>query len=827
MVEPDNKIELSGLSSQEVEKLKKEGKTNKTKKHVTKTYSEIIIGNVFNFFNIVLFVIAGIMIWAAVGWPGKSNPIKFTSFAFLAILILNVLIGLIQDVRARILVDKLRLVTEPKAKVIRDGKETQINIDEIVLGDVVKLDIGDQIPADSILVEGFCSCDESMLTGEAVPIKKAIGDHLFAASFLTKGHCYVKVEKVGSDNYAETLQKQASFFKRPKSEIKNGINRIFAFAGIASIVIGLMMVVSWFLTTFVNDKTIFTDPNNLEFPKFVSKLSGSMVSMIPAGLYLLTSLTLAVGVIMLSKKKMLVQELYCIEMLARVDVLCLDKTGTLTDGRMSVSAIIPIGDPNEVNLAASFVTHATGDKNPTALALLDRFPGAPELEVLATSPFDSETKYSAATTNGRTYVLGAYGFVDSNKVAKAENGIKDASENGYRVLCVYRNPNELKNGKIQGKSTLIGYVLIEDHIKEDAARNIAWFKGNGVAVKIISGDSPVTVSSIAKRVGLDNPDLYVSCEGKSNDELKELALTHSIFGRVTPEQKEIIVKALQEAGHTVGMTGDGVNDILALKAADCSIAMASGSDAAKNVSHLVSLNDDFSRLPDVVDQGRRVINNLQRTCSLFLSKTFFAVALSLIFLISSLIPGGDSYPFMTNNMFAWEYITIGISAFFLALQPSHEKLKSSFLKNILVKALPAGIVEVLAVLMCLACVSLFPNFLVHDGASAYELAFVTLSVISFSSVSVVVLLKVCMPLNKYRTVVFFSMAAATVLIFSIDFFARASDGRGYLMRLNWDGFNYGFAIAAIVIPAACGGIYFFINWGIEKIASKLTKGEIK
>jgi cation-transporting ATPase E len=796
-----------GLTPEQAKARKDEGLYNKIKQHPTKSYAQIIFDNVFNFFNVLLVAIFIAMLF------GHLAP---TSYFFMVILLANMTIGLIQDIHARHLVDKLRLVTDPKAKIVRNGTVLSLPVDEVVLGDILQLDAGDQICSDAVLVDGSCHCDESLLTGESVAVEKSMNDHVLSGSFLTKGHCRVRVEKVGSANYAETIESKASSFRRPKSEIKTAINRILVFAGIITIVLGVTMTITWVAKSDLSNPKSYTD--------FIKSTSGSLVAMIPAGMYLLTSLTLAVGVILLARKRMLVQELYCIEMLARVDVLCLDKTGTLTDGSMNVEHIYPVSDftDEQIDRALQGIVYGTGDANATAMAIKKYYPNGNNGDVISFICFDSALKYSAASFKEGTYVLGAPGFVKAKENKEGETKLDNLTKGGFRVLGLYFNKTQISEGKISGTFELIALVSLSDHIKEDAARNIAWFKDNGVQIRVISGDNPITVSQIAVKVGVPEGANYVNCNGKSDAELEVLSKDHTVFGRVTPEQKEVLINAYKKQGHTVAMTGDGVNDILALKSADCSIAMASGSEAARNVSYLVSLDNDFSKLPDAVDQGRRVINNLQRTCSLFLSKTLFAMTLSVIFLITQW-SGQIAYPFTTQNMLVWEGISIGVAAFFLALQPSKERLQGSFLGNILVKALPAGLTEILAVVLTYL-ISYFwsSSFCMATDREAITHAAVLLAVICFTAVSFVVLFRVCLPFNSYRTVLFIGMLLLGICFFVADYFVPNIK----LLNLSWQNLKWSFSLVAFTIISICSGFYFLVDWGIRKIASKSSGGRI-
>ena len=746
-----------GLNEEEVKERQKEGFTNKVAKKVTKTYWQIFADNVFSFFNILLFAITACMVAAGI------HEIKY--YFFLIVISCNIVIGLISDIHARVLVDKLRVITDPKARVIRSGKEIEIPINEIVLSDIMLLKAGDQIGADAILVEGSMKTDESLITGESAAVIKNQGDIIFSGSYVKSGTAYARVTKVGIANYSEGLQDSAKKFSRPKSELKRSCVLIFGFTGTIAILMGAAMLI----TLFVQKGSALTQNDYFNFTR---QASGSLIAMIPTGLYLLISLTLATGVISLAKKRMNVQELYCIEMLARVDVICFDKTGTLTDGTLMVERLYNYTDMTESELEEKIgsIVKGAGDDNATAQALLKAYPTAKE-ECVNSIPFDSEYKYSGVTIKGDgAWIIGAPEFVPSKVSEEASSRIEQLASRGYRVLGVFHSKNPIENSKIPSKLTLVGLISLSDHIKDDAAKNIAWFVENGVDVKVISGDNPITVAEIANHVGVPGAARFISMDKVADEDIPEIAKSYSVFGRVKPEQKALIIHALQDEGHKVAMTGDGVNDIIALKTADCSIAMASGSSAARNVAHIVSLDNDFSKLPDVVGEGRRVINNLQRTASLFLTKTIFAVVISFVFLVSSWISRSSpysGYPFNTANMGVWEIVTIGGGGFFLALQPSKEKICGGFLKNVIGNALPAGIAECLSVIIIFSIYWACPSFFGNDPESSF-LAAKTVSVLLFTFLSYQILLRVSLPLDKYRLFVFLAMLFFGVLFFVID-----------------------------------------------------------
>ena len=712
-----------GLTSEQVQQRMDNSLINKTKKHVTKSYLRIIYENVFNLFNIILFVIAAAMIVARV---------EVKQFAFLGILIINIGIGLYQDIRARKLIDKLKVVSSVKVDVLRDGLIKQIKANQLVLSDIIQIKQGAQLVCDGSIVDGFVEMNESLLTGESANISKSIGDHVYSGSFVASGHALYRVESLGNENYAEKLQQNASKFKRVKSEILSSIKSIFRIIGFFIITLGVTQIILL--------RKELTTIHSESFRAAITSISASLIGMSPIGMYLLTSITLAVGVINLAKRKMLTQDMYCIETLARVDTLCLDKTGTLTDGNLTVHKVISTSDVSEKDIAKIIKTlvDATKDDNPTARAIKQEFENLNDFDSYSAIPFSSERKYSAVMLeDGRSIVMGAREFVPhTNK--EVDEICKEYEKDGMRVLVLGLHTHVITIDERLKESEIIGIIVLKDHIREDAPANIKWFKENGVDIRIITGDNPESAAEIARRAGIDNADKYISLDGMSLEDVRRIVREYRIFGRVTPEQKEVIIESLKDDGHTVAMTGDGVNDILALRVADCSIAMASGSDAAKNVSHLVSLDSSFSALPDVVREGRRVINNLQRTVSVFLIKTVFAIVLTIFFLCR-MFKLSPSYPFEPVNMYIWEIPSIGIGSLFLSLQPNEERIKSKFLMNIVFRLIPAATVQIGLVM--------FFFWFCKDFETAK-----TMSILAFSIFSFVILIRVCMPFDVYRAI---------------------------------------------------------------------------
>lgn len=789
------KIE-EGLSAFQVAKRQEQKLVNKTILVVGKSYWDIIRDNVLSFFNLLLLGIAAVMIYANCN-SGRPEIHWYSGLFFIVVQLSNMILGLYQDIKAKRLMRKMKIVTTPKSHVIRNGAEIEINPEEIVLDDILVLRSSEQITSDSIILDGTVFVNESLLTGESRNVLKNVGDLIYSGTYVVSGHCHARVDRVGKENYVETLATKAKAFKRNPSHIIHSLKKLFRFLG--GVVIGLFAIVA---STYAIMGKFSTKQ---DFVTVAGPLAGQFVAMIPAGLFLLTSVTLAAGVISLYNKHANVQDLFSIEMLARSDVLCVDKTGTITDGTMEVKSVIPFSgflsriDEEEVNQIVSNVLLATGDSNATAVALNKYFKNFVKYDVVIALPFNSDNKYSGATfASGVTYLLGAIEFMDLDLKNEVIRMSDEYTSKGYRVLVLAKGNDAIKDNKYTGKLKALAFIILQDHVKENAIKTFAWFKENGVDIKVISGDNAITVSEIARQAGIANYDKYISLEGMSIDDVKAIAKDYTVFGRVTPEQKEAIVMSLKDAGKTVAMTGDGVNDILALKRADCSIAMNSGSQAAKNVSHVVLMTDDFATMPDIVSEGRRVINNLQRTGGVFLTKTFFAIVLSVVFLIVSIVTRGKySYPFSTNNMLLWENLGIGVSSFFIALEPNSEPIKQGFLRNILKRAIPGAAIILTSVAVCYLLYGIQNSGLGYTGVADFgyiteasrapRFGATAMAVICFSAISFVVLIMICRPLNKYRSIVIASSAGVGAVaciiasfvpgnnIFNIDFRALTTE----------------------------------------------------
>ncbi len=736
----------SGLSSEAVETRIEQGFDNFVKKKSGKSYLSIFISNIFTFFNILTFIVAAALIIVGAG---------FTQLFFIIIILANVVIGIFQEIRSKMKIDKLSLVSAPSAVVIRDGERRVIPTIDVVLDDIICFELGKQICTDSIVVRGECEVNEAMLTGESEPVKKRPGDMLYSGSFISSGSVVARVEKVGAANYVETLTSHAKKYKKPKSELMNSIKLVIKVLSPFIIAIGTLMVWTNYRNVVAPDATAtFNDWNVI-----VTSAAGSVIGMIPSGMFLLTSLALAASVLRLAKKQTLVQDLYCIEMLARVDVLCLDKTGTITDGSMEVNNVIEIkGFDSEHSLAeiiGSMLT-ATGDNNQTALALANKFGYSKALNPTAVLPFSSQRKLSAVSFEEEgTYMLGAPEFVLKDMGVRIEKLINDNAANGFRVMVLAHSPADIIGEKLPAVRRPVCLIVIEDHIREDAIETIKWFKENNVTVKVISGDNPMTVSEVARRVGVENAEMYVSLEGFSDQDVIEAANKYTVFGRVTPDQKRLLVRSIKSKNHTVAMTGDGVNDILAMRESDCSVAMASGAEAARNVSHLVLLNNDFTSMPDVVMEGRRVVNNIQASSAMFLMKTFMSIVLSIIFLAMQ-----AQYPLATNNLIPLEICIIGVPSFFLALQGNKNIIRGKFLSNVVARAVPGGVALVLGVMSMYLYNVFMPLPPATDGGYPPEL--ISMMVISITCVGMMVLFKQCEPFNAFRTVLMLGVVAITI-----------------------------------------------------------------
>lgn len=716
--QPDYK---KGLTSQQVQEHYLHGWTNKAVDPPSKTTKEIVYENVFTYFNLIFVVLAVLL--CLVG--------SFRNLTFLPVIIANTLIGIIQEIRAKQVLDKLTMLNAPKALVVRNGKKTEINAEELVLDDIVIFKAGDQVCADAEVCAGEVQVNESLLTGESDEITKRSGSKLMSGSFIVSGQCHARLDKVGKDSYISKLTLQAKEMQsKEQSEMIRSLDKLVKWVGIAIIPIGIVLFSQAFF--FQHDG----------FRESVISMIAAVIGMIPEGLYLLASVALAVSSMRLAQKKVLLHDMKCIETLARVDVLCVDKTGTITENTMRVKELIKTEEYDEEEngplpmLVGDFAAAMTKD-NITMKAVKEYFTAATERKAISKTGFSSATKYSSVTFEDGRYVLGAPEFVLKEKYNQYEEEILKYASSGARVLVFGYYDQEIDGKVLEHGITPYGFILLENPIREAAEETFTYFAEQGVEVKVISGDNPVTVSRIAKRAGIKNAENFIDAsELKDEVSLRKAVLEHTVFGRVTPNQKRKFVRILQEAGHTVAMTGDGVNDVLALKDADCSIAMASGSDAAAQASQLVLLESDFSCMPQVVLEGRRVVNNIERSASLFLVKNIFSFLLSVASVVFMF-----TYPLEPSQISLISMFTIGVPAFFLALEPNKNRIEGRFLPNVLLKALPAALTDALAV----AALTIFGRTFDVNGTDISTAATMLLAIVGF-----MILYKISEPMNKIR-----------------------------------------------------------------------------
>lgn len=673
---------IKGLTSVEVEARLEEGLDNREAKAPSKTVWQIIASNLFTYFNLIFVIIAVLLILV------KS----YRDLTFLPIIIANALIGIVQELRAKQILDNLNVLNVPRVFTLRDGEEREIAVHELVQDDIVRLEAGNQIPADARVIEGEVTVNEALLTGEADEVQKRVGDALMSGSFIVSGRCYASLEKVGNESYVSKLTLEARAMKQgEQSEIIRSLNKIVKLAGIAIIPIGAILFCQQY----------FGEGYGLQAS--VQAMVAAVLGMIPEGLFLLASITLVISTMKLAMQQVLLHDMKSIETLARVDTLCVDKTGTITEEKMQLADIVSlVKDQKRKELRAElgrFVRAQEAD-NATMTTLKEALSGDGDTtietsEAVKVVGFSSKYKYSGVRFKDKSLVLGAPEFVLTEQFDKYKDKVQKYSEEGYRVLVFGEYLGKLSGGKLTEKVEPYGLVLIANAIRENAAETFGYFYEQGVDIKVISGDNPMTVARVAKQAGIKNSERFVDCtQLKTNREVARAAREYTVFGRVTPEQKRKLIQALKVEGHTVAMTGDGVNDVLALKDADCSIAMASGSEAAVQAAQLVLLKSDFSKMPDVVREGRKVVNNLERSGSLFLVKNVFSFLMALLTVVFSI-----AYPLQPAQISLISMFTIGLPAFLLSQVPNTDLIRGNFIKNIMMRALPGGITDVILVVI--------------------------------------------------------------------------------------------------------------------------------
>lgn len=710
-------VPILGLTSDEVRERVEKGLTNHADISTQKTVGQIIKSNLLTYFNLIFLILTVLL--CIVG--------SFRNLTFLPVIIGNTVIGIFQELRAKKTLDKMSMLNAPHSIVVRDGEQKQIQSEELVKDDIIILSAGNQICADATVLSGSVSVNESLLTGESDEIKKASGDNLMSGSFVVSGQCYAKLEKVGNESYISKLTAQAKAMgEGEQSEMIRYINKLVKWVGIIIIPVGAILFCQAYLF------------NHETFGKSVVSMVAAVLGMIPEGLYLLTTVALALSTIRLAKKQVLLHDMKSIETLARVDVLCVDKTGTITEPGMQVTDLVISGKCVDEKMDKRAFTHLLADysavieDNNATMEAIRAYMDKNEIEkgnrtLLKTQPFTSANKYSKVSFVEGDYMLGAPEFIMKEKYDDISDEIEEYQKKGYRVLLLAE----------AGEVSPIGYIVLSNPIRENAEKTFTYFKEQGVAIKVISGDNPATVSEVAKRAGIDGAESYVDASTLSSErDIAEAVGKYTVFGRVTPKQKQLIVRALQKEKHTVAMTGDGVNDILAMKDADCSIAMASGSEAAAQAAQTVLLDSDFGRMPYVVFEGRQVVNNIQRSASLFLVKNIFSLLMAIFSAVFAI-----TYPLEPSQISLISMFTIGFPGFLLALEPNRNRIEGNFMANVMLKALPAGLTDVLSVGALVICGQVF-NLPSEDIATASTML---LAVVGF-----MIIIKISHPFNKMK-----------------------------------------------------------------------------
>ena len=767
-----------GLTQKEVKERINAGKTNQSDASTGLTVKQIILSNTLTYFNLIFLVITVLL--CIVG--------SFRNLTFLPIILWNIIIGIIQEWRAKKTLDKMNLLNAPHAIVMRDGKERKVTSEELVQDDVVLLSAGEQICADATVLEGNIQVNESLLTGESDEIDKKKGDTLLSGSFVVSGRCHARLDKVGNESYISKLTSEAKTIDGyEQSEMVRSINEIIKWVGIVIIPIGVIL---FYQSFFLNGVT---------FQKSITSMVAAVLGMIPEGLYLLTTVALALSTMRLSKRKVLLHDMKSIETLARVDVLCVDKTGTITEPEMKVKEVVFEGD-DVTEMLTDYVL-ASKDNNATMQALQSFIPENAEQKhaALKVVPFTSSTKYGGIVFDDATYLLGAPEFIMRSEFEKIEDKILPYTDKGYRALLFAKyDGTELEHG-LSGSVEPLAYVIFENPIRQNARQTFEYFKKQKVAIKVISGDNPKTVSEIAGQAGIDGAKNYVDASTLKTDAQVEEALeTKTVFGRVTPKQKQAFVSALQKNGHTVAMTGDGVNDILAMKNADCSVAMASGSEATAQVAQVVLLDSDFVHMPNVVLEGRQVVNNIQRSASLFLVKNIFSLLMAVFSAVLMF-----TYPLEPSQISLVTGFTIGVPGFLLALEPTKDRIKGHFLTNVFIKAFPAGLTDMVSVAALVVCGKIF-------GISDDEIS--TMATLLLGAIGLIVLVRISRPFNKKKWAILWLNVAGLVFCF---LFLKHLFAISPLSRADF--------LLVVVFMFAADSILRHLTHATERIARKIRK----
>ncbi len=791
---------IRGLTTAQAQTLMAQGQGNVQVDRTAKTTRDIVRENVLTYFNLIFLILTILLVAAR----------AFNSLTFLPVIIANMLIGIFQELHAKKVLDNLSILHEPTAEVLRDGREERIPVGDLVLHDVIRLRAGNQIPADAVVLEGEISVNEALLTGEADEILKKEGDDLMSGSFAAAGECLAELTHVGEDSYISRLMSKARRLPvGEQSEMVRSINRIVIAAGVAIIPIGITL----FIQSFVMQGNSFSDS--------VTTMVAAVIGMIPEGLYLLVSVTLAASSVMLARRQVMLHDMKSIETLARVDVLCVDKTGTITDNSMLVADTAPAIEMTDDQVRRCKVlvgeyVNSLSDDNITMKALREHFRARGSRRSISVFPFSSKYKYSSVQFSDATYVLGAPEFVLSRDYEVYRETVDEFARKGLRVLVFgqYRGENGEGDQSLPVPSEGLDYadvlpiffILLQNPLRENAVRTFSYFAEQGVDVRVISGDNPVTVSEVARQAGIEGADKYVDASWlRTQEEIAEAAAKYKVFGRVKPEQKQQIVKALQRAGHTVAMTGDGVNDILAMKSADCSVAMAAGSDAAVQASQVVLLDSDFSHMPQIVSEGRRTINNIERSATLFLVKNVFSLLLSIFAIIRVL-----NYPLQPSQISLISMFNIGIPAFLLAMEPNKERIKGRFLTRVLIRSMPASLTDFFAIA---ALVVFGTTFNVSETDISVASTFL-LAIVGF-----MILFRICQPMNRYHWAVLIGC------VLGLAFFAYAFNGLFEISHISTEClmlFSV-FAIATEPCMRYLSRLFEFIRDKYEELEKKIEE----
>ncbi len=769
-----------GLTEAQVRERTEAGWSNVAQTSASLTEKQIIARNCLTFFNLVFLMLAVVLAIA-------GSSIK--NMTFLLVVLCNTVIGCVQEIRAKRAVDALTLVAARKVTAVRDGNRVAVPSDALVRDDIVEFAAGDQICADAVVCEGQVQVNEALVTGEEEPVNKLPGDELKSGSFVVGGSCLVRLTHVGGDSFAARLAAEAkSDPHATKSEMMHSLDRLIQCVGVALVPIGVLL--------FFQHYVVLEMPLRASTEGTVSALVG----MIPEGLYLLTSVAMAVSAIKLTGRRVLVQDMNCIESLARVDVLCVDKTGTITEAKMEVENVVPLTEdpPERLEKILATVYSGVEPENDTARAMAEMFAGETDWVCTRRIPFTSQTKWSACVIRGQgSFVVGAPEFTMGSRYDELRQTVEDWSGKGYRVLLIAQHAGEPEQVLDPGKLRPLALVLLTNRIRPEAPETFAYFASQGVRVKVISGDNPITVSEVARRAGISGAEDYLDASTlETEKDFLSAAKRYTVFGRVTPDQKKRLILAMKKLGHTVAMTGDGVNDVLAMKQADCSVAMAAGSQAASQVARLVLLDSDFSAMPGIVAEGRRVINNIQRAATLFLVKNIFSLGLAILTMFTCW-----PYPFQPLHLSVISALTIGIPSFFLAMEPNYELVKGHFLRGVLRRAFPGGLTNIFVVLMAQAFGDVF-------GLPLEQTSTVCAALLGV--VGLLVLFQTCKPFDRFRRLIWGAMGLALVLCFTLfgSFFNLRSGSRESLLVM---------LALVIMTPTVFFAVQRVFDWGDKAV----------